>query len=89
MTINEMIDALEHARDIVGGETVVKLASSGYHGGRFGHHRVSEVAIGVNSNEDDEQSIGVIKDAVWVVDGGQDRDRPYSVPELEDVYDVG
>lgn len=85
MTIDEMIEALETAKEIMGGDAIVQLASQNYRSQmRYGIH---EVAVGVTRDGEDEDIIDLVKGEVWIVEGAQDHERPYSVPELADVFD--
>lgn len=82
MTIQELIDCLTMAAEELpnGMESEVKIASHNYRSMmRYGVGGVAIADQYAEPGKSDEESI------CWIVEGGQDRDRPYSVPELEPV----
>jgi len=73
VTITDLITLLEDARDAAGGDAEIQLATQASYPLRYDLRGVY-----VEPDSDDKAADELV---VWLVEGQQDRNRPYDVPE--------
>jgi hypothetical protein len=74
VTLTELITLLEDARDEVGGEAEIQLATQASYPLRYDLR-------GVYVEPDNGHGKPADENVVWLVEGSQHTDRPYDVPD--------